>query len=350
MTQSSQHAQDIWQQYQSVKSQNAARYARDIAGDLGISEAQLTFSRVGHDAQRLSDDLRGILSGLEAVGETKCLCRNEFAVHEQLGSFSNLNIGEHAGLVLNPRALDLRLFITQWASAFFLREQHQQGERQSIQFFDWQGDALLKVYMTTSTDTAAWQALIARFSAEQNQPLVVKSAAAPEQATQTDAVALDSAWRAMTDVHQFFGLLKKHNLTRQQAFRLVGDDLACLVSNDALAQLLDTVLSDGNEIMIFVGNRGCTQIFTGALEKVTPMKGWLNIFNKSFTLHLRDTAISESWVTRKPTADGHVTSLELFAADGTQIAQLYGQRSEGNAEQSQWRAQIDALAAKGKAA
>ncbi|MGC6743937.1 ChuX/HutX family heme-like substrate-binding protein, partial [Escherichia coli] len=55
-------------------------------------------------------------------------------------------------------------------------------------------------------------------------------------------------------------------------------------------------------------------------------------------------------VTRKPTADGHVTSLELFAADGTQIAQLYGQRTEGEPEQTQWREQIDALTPKGLAA
>lgn len=55
-------------------------------------------------------------------------------------------------------------------------------------------------------------------------------------------------------------------------------------------------------------------------------------------------------MTRKPTADGHVTSLELFAADGTQIAQLYGQRSEGEPEQRQWRSQVDALTRKGLAA
>lgn len=41
---------------------------------------------------------------------------------------------------------------------------------------------------------------------------------------------------------------------------------------------------------------------------------------------------------------------ELFAADGTQIAQLYGQRTEGEPEQTQWRAQIDALTPKGLAA
>lgn len=65
-----------------------------------------------------------------------------------------------------------------------------------------------------------------------------------------------------------FTLLKRHNLTRQQAFNLVADDLACKVSNSALAQILESAQRDGNEeIMVFVGNRGCVQIFTGVVEK-----------------------------------------------------------------------------------
>jgi len=340
----------IWQQYQTIKSQEPAKYARDIATGMAISEAELTQSRVGHDAVRLNDDMRGLLAALELVGDTKCICRNEYAVHEQMGRFTNLHIGEHAGLVLNPRALDLRLFINQWASAFSLREQSPRGEHQSIQFFDQQGDAVLKVYASEQTDMAAWNEVVTRFTAQADLPLAISKAVAEPHAESADGVALDQAWRAMTDVHQFFGLLKKHNLSRQQAFRLVGDDLACQVSNDALPRLLETVLQQGNEIMIFVGNRGCVQIFTGALEKLTPMKGWINIFNEHFTLHLLERGIAESWVTRKSTADGHVTSLELFAADGTQIAQLYGQRSEGQPEQSQWRRQIDALCNEGQTA
>jgi putative hemin transport protein len=39
--------------------------------------------------------------------------------------------------------------------------------------------------------------------------------------------------------------------------------------------------------MIFVGNRGCVQIFTGALEKVAPMRGWLNIFNPLYPASAR---------------------------------------------------------------
>lgn len=333
-----------------LKEENPGKYARDIAGLMNISEAELAWARVGHDAARLQGEIRAIIGALEAVGETKCICRNEYAVHEQVGAFTHQHLNGHAGLVLNPRALDLRLFLNQWANVFTLRETSAHGVRQSIQFFDQQGDALLKVYTTDNTDLAAWGEVLARFTVADNPPLELKAADAAANVASADAATVDSEWRAMTDVHQFFGLLKRHSLTRQQAFRLVGDDLACQVDNSALAQLLGAARQEANEIMIFVGNRGCVQIFTGAIEKVVPMKGWLNIFNPAFTLHLLEGTIAETWVTRKPTADGHVTSLELFAADGTQIAQLYGQRTEGEPEQNQWRAQIDALTVKGLAA
>lgn len=333
----------LWQRYLTTKAQSSAKYARDIAAEMGISEAELTEARLGYDAVRLQDDARAILTALETVGETKCICRNEYAVHEQVGEFTHQHLSGHAGLVLNPRALDLRLFLSQWASAFRLND----NGRQSIQFFDPHGDALLKVHTTGNTDMAAWDALIAGHTQQSPAPLAIRPAEPLKYADSADAAALENEWRAMTDVHQFFGLLRKYSLSRQQAFRMVSDDLACRIDTQTLPGLLETIRQDGNEIMIFVGNRGCVQIFTGALEKVAPMRGWLNIFNPAFTLHLREESVDEIWVTRKPTSDGHVTSVELFAKDGTQIAQLFGQRSEGHPEQAQWRAQVDRLTTEG---
>ncbi|MFU0871418.1 hemin-degrading factor [Kluyvera sichuanensis] len=335
---------ELWQRYQDVKANGTAKYARDIAAVMGISEAELTEARVGHDAVRLQDNARAILAALESVGETKCICRNEYAVHEQVGAFTHQHLDGHAGLVLNPRALDLRLFLSQWASAFHVNDQG----RESIQFFDPHGDAVLKVYTTDATDSAAWQGLIAEQTQSTPTPLALRPVENARYAETADGAALEKEWRAMTDVHQFFVLLRKYNLSRQQAFRLVSDDLACRIDTEALPRLLETIQQDGNEFMIFVGNRGCVQIFTGTLEKLTPMRGWINIFNSTFTLHLREETIDEVWVTRKPTVDGHVTSVELFAKDGTQIAQLYGQRSEGHPEQTQWRNQVDSLTAEGQ--
>lgn len=331
--------------YLQLKQQHPKKYARDLAAMMDISEAELTAARVGHQAQPLRPAMAQLLHALAAVGETKCITRNEYAVHEQLGTFSNIQIGDHAGIVLNPRALDLRLFVNQWASVFHLQEMTGHGERHSIQFFDRQGDAVLKVYATDNTDMGAWQQLLKDYHSEPTSAFSVEPAVAPASASEFDAELLEREWRAMTDVHQFFRLLKKHSVTRQQAFHAVSRDLAQQVSNGALAALLETVRQDANEIMIFVSNRACTQIFTGKIEKLMPMDNWLNIFNPAFTLHLQEQRIAESWITRKPTADGIVTSLELFAADGTQIAQLYGQRSEGQAEQTRWREQLATLSA-----
>ncbi|MDR7344156.1 putative hemin transport protein [Pantoea alhagi] len=329
--------------YLALKGEHPKKYARDLAALMGIGEAQLCEARVGQDAQSLNADFPALLKALAAVGETKSITRNEYAVHEQLGKYENLHLGAHAGLVLNPRALDQRLFPAQWHSAFFLREQTAHGERQSIQIFDRHADAVLKIYTTDNTDMAAWDALITGFSVDAAATLNPQPASAPTYSHAVDSAGVEAEWRAITDVHQFFGLLKRHNISRQQAFRAVPDDLARQVSNDSLAQLLGQAQQDGNEIMIFIGNRGCTQIFTGAVEKLMPMENWINIFNPTFTLHLRADHIAESWVTRKPSGDGFVTSLELFAADGTQIAQLYGQRSEGTPEQARWRQQVTAL-------
>ncbi|MFP1915367.1 hemin-degrading factor [Lonsdalea quercina] len=339
-----------YQDYLQLKEQHPKKYARELAQLMNISEAELSDLRVGHEARRLTGDPRQILAALESVGETKSITRNEYAVHEQVGFYRNQRIGGHAGVVLNPRGLDLRVFPEQWASVFFFIEQTARGERQSIQFYDRQGDAVLKVYGTEHTDWTAWQATVERFTAAENVPLALTPYAAPASDVVVDAARLEQEWREMQDVHEFFPLLKRHNLTRQQALRHVSDDLACLVDNQALATLLNAAHQDGNEIMIFVGNRGCVQIFTGVIEKVVPMDHWLNVFNKTFTLHLQGNTIAESWVTRKPTRDGIITSLELFAADGTQIAQLFGQRTEGQPEQAQWRQQVTSLVTPGAVA
>lgn len=335
----------LYQNYLQAKQQHPEKYARDLAKLLNVSEAELLHARVGQDAVRLKGDAKALLAALENVAEIKAITRNEHAVHEHLGSYQNQHLNGHAGLILNPYDLDLRLFLTHWHSAFSLTEESKRGTRHSIQFFDGHGDAVHKVYTTNNTNMDAWDKIIAEFTQQDNPQLALS---ATEPATQgepqaIDSKAIDNEWRAMTDVHQFFNLLRKHGITRQQAFSAVGDDLAQRVDNQALKQLLQMAKDDQNEIMIFVSNRGCVQIFTGKIEKLMPHEEWINIFNKKFVLHLIETDIVESWITRKPTKDGHVTSLELFSQDGTQIAQLYGQRTEGQSEQQKWRDQIDIL-------
>lgn len=214
------------------------------------------------------------------------------------------------------------------------------------------GDALHKVYATDNTNMDEWNTLIQSFLSEENPALDITPIEPYSNTPVSHELAeqLEQQWRSMTDVHQFFKLLKENNLSRQQAFKAVADDLAYQVDNSALKTLLTLAKETQNEIMIFVGSRGCVQIFTGQIERLVPHQFensnqvWINVFNPTFTLHLIESEIAESWITRKPTQDGFVTSLEIFDSKGQQIAQLYGQRTEGTAEQQQWREQVNTLA------
>jgi len=112
-----------YENYLQAKESNPGKYARDLAEILNISEAELIHLRVSHDADRLNTDTRSVLAALENVGVTKSITRNDYAVHEQIGRYENQHLNGHAGLILNPRALDLRLFLQHWLHIFCLTEQ-----------------------------------------------------------------------------------------------------------------------------------------------------------------------------------------------------------------------------------
>lgn len=339
------------QRYLNTKQTRPELSSRDLAQKLNISEAELTYARVGDDAERLDISASVLLAELEHVGVTCSVTSNPHAVHQIMGEYQNLRLHGHLGLILNPRALDLRLFFRHWNAVFSLRETTAQGEQLSIQCFDFQGNAIHQIYCTEKTNQEAWQALVAKYRTANNSPLTIEPAnEAPTTQSSIDNTIINAEWRKLTDIHQFFMLLKRHNISRQQAFRAVGDDLAYQVDNQAVIQILKAAQADLNEIMLFVGNSGCMQIFTGAIEQLSALEEnqsadgqWVNVSNPRFDLQLNQQAITESWVTRKPTKDGFVSSLELLDEHGKHILQIFGQRSEGQPEQNQWHQQLAEL-------
>ena len=73
------------------------------------------------------------------------------------------------------------------------------------------------------------------------------------------------------------------------------------------------------------------------------MGPWFNIMDPSFHLHLRTDHIDQLWVVKKPTKDGHVTSVEAYNADKQLIIQFFGKRHEGEMELMTWRNCVDNL-------
>ncbi|WP_315919714.1 hemin-degrading factor [Mesorhizobium sp. SP-1A] len=335
------------QEIRRARSDNPKMRERDLAAQLGISEAELVAAHCGEGVVRLEPRVNDLLTGLEAVGEVMALTRNESAVHEKIGVYDKIVTGDHSSMALGEN-IDLRIFPKVWAYGFAVEKRDETGVRHSLQFFDKTGEAVHKVHLRPSSSLYAYQKLVASLqSLDQSSTISIEPAVAGSDDvadTPTDAASLREHWGKLTDVHEFFGMLRRLKIGRRQAVRMVGEDYAWpLDPETAVPAMFERAVADEMPIMCFVGNRGCIQIHSGPVRNVRPMGPWLNVMDETFHLHLRADHIREIWAVRKPTRDGHVTSLEAYGAGGEMIIQFFGQRHEGEAERADWRALAEAL-------
>ncbi len=321
-----------------ARAENPKMRERDLAAQLGISEAELVAAHCGEGVLRIEPRVNDVLPGLEAVGEVLALTRNESAVHEKIGVYDKVETGEHASLVLGEH-IDLRIFPKVWTHGFAVEKREGEEIRRSLQFFDDAGDAVHKVHLRPSSNLYAYQKLVADLASGDQSPAVSLKGVAERAPSGEPGSAEDlrDRWSRMTDVHQFFGILKTLRLSRQQAVRMVGADYAWRLSEDSLAAMFNHAAGGAMPIMCFVGNRGCIQIHTGTVQNIKTMGPWLNVLDETFHLHLRADHVRELWAVRKPTKDGHVTSLEAYDGAGELIIQFFGLRHEGETERDDWR-------------
>ncbi len=319
---------------------------RNAAERLGVSELELLLAGGdGAAAQRLRPEFKDILGRVPTLGPVMVLTRNDSIVHEKTGPYNPPSFDGMVGLVLGE-AIDLRIFLWHWAHAVAATETSPRGPRRSLHFFDKAGGALHKIYLAEGSDTAAFDALVTAFTLADPAPLALAPLAAakvPLPDADIDQAGFVAGWDALQDTHEFHGLLTKFKLARQQALRLAGETRARPVAPGALRAVLQAAAGGGTPIMVFVGNPGIIQIHTGPVQTLLEMGPWFNVMDPDFNLHIFEPSLTHAWVVYKPTADGTVTSLELFDAQETLIASLFGKRKPGQPEDPAWRALVAAL-------
>lgn len=312
----------------------------DAAERLGVSEAELLAARTSDDIIRLDGDWAALITDLPALGEVMALTRNADCVHEKYGTFDNISIGPGHGLVLNDE-IDLRLFMRHWRYGFAVTEEVPSGRRHSLQFFDIDGRAVHKIYVTDQSEMGAYWALVETYRAiRQHTPLNVMPVPpgpqdGPDETAPRDTLL--SHWDALQDTHDFFGMLNEFGVSRLQAMRLAEGRFTRRLHPDAARLMLERAAETGLPIMCFVGNPGCIQIHTGPVKTIRPSGPWINVLDARFNLHLREDSIVSAWQVIKPTRDGNVTSIELYNAENSCFVQFFGERKPGRAELDAWR-------------
>ncbi|MCV2403387.1 hemin-degrading factor [Marinomonas sp. C2222] len=331
--------------YSDYVKENPKARRRDVAKAIEVTELEVIESQIGLQSLYLNGDFKSLLKDLPNLGYVMILLRNEYAVHERKGIYSNVKVGGPMGMGLiisDDKRIDLRLFLKLWKHGFAVRETVGAVDRYSLQFFDAEGVAIQKLYLQPESDLQAFETLVKTYAnEEQNVAIELAEASAEEsfaEDAEVDQAKLVEDWSNMTDVHQFMGLLKNHNVSREQSFKLVGSKFAQSFDVNKLEDVLQTVSKEQVPIMCFVGNKGGIQIHSGEVNKIVKMGDWLNVLDPEFNLHLLMSGVTSGWVIRKPSSDGIITSLELYDADSNQVAQFFGKRVEQHPENLAWGA------------
>ena len=176
-------------------------------------------------------------------------------------------------MAVNPD-IDLRLFMNYWKFGFAVNE----SNRLSLQFFDAQGEAVHKIYLTEKSELDAYHQLVQKYKAENQQEELAIEAAAPAPAEKADQ-AIDvegfrDAWTNLQDTHDFFGLLKTYGVSRTQAMRLAPEGFVEALPLATLKRILETVSEQSLPIMVFTGSKGCIQIHTGETKNLVQTGPW----------------------------------------------------------------------------
>lgn len=337
---------DLIEAWEDLKKSQPQTRIREAARQLGVSEAELLATTIGKDTVRLKGDWAEFITGCKKLGKVMALTRSEGCVLEHKGNFQKIDIHgkspNQVATVIGP--IEQRIFFSAWIFGFAVTSENPRGTMKSFQFFDKQGDAILKIYMQEKSDMAIYEALTEAYrDEEQSDVLELESFEKPSHAASIDMDAFTKDWENMKDTHDFFGMLRQYNVHRLDAVKWISDKWAYEVDKLSTRKILETASSEKLPIMIFAGNKGNIQIHQGKVRTVRHLGNWLNIMDPEFNMHLNEDKIAHAFVVHKNTTDGLVSSLELFDETGEMVAQFFGLRKPGLPQLEQWKNLIDKL-------
>ncbi len=332
--------------WETLKAENKALRIRDAAKKLGVSEATLLATNIGNGVTRLEGQWSELLLACKGLGKVMSLTRSEGCVLEHKGTFQKINVHGRApqqiATVIGP--IEQRVFFKGWKFGFAVTQSTPRGIMESLQFFDQEGTAVMKIFLQEKSNRDVYQQIVDTYKHPTQSPYLEEVPFEKEEYAETiDQEAFVAEWEQMKDTHDFFGMLKKHKLHRLEALKRIGEKWAYQVDKTCVQKILNMASETKLPIMIFAGNKGNIQIHQGKVRTIRQMGNWINVMDPEFNMHLNEEVVDAAWVVHKNTNDGIVSAVELFDKDGEMVAQFFGLRKPGIPQKEEWKVLVDSL-------
>lgn len=316
--------------------------ALEAAQRLEVSRLELRATQAGRHTTWLRPSWQELVEALPSLGPVEVTTRNRAATHVKRGVFEEISFEGPIGLVLGED-IDLRLFTHQWAWGVAVHEPGPAGRAEHvIEIYDRHGEPVIDVALDASSDEAGFARLVEEFAADDAPELDIEAPGddAPMQVDDVDAQVRDDfleAWRQMEDTHEFFPMLREHELERRVAVELAAGEFTTKLPASIYERLFEVAAETETPLMVFVGSAGCVQIHTGQVRLEGQSEAEARLSGPHFEMRVALEALDAAWVVEKPTVDGIVTSAEFFDTDADLAFQVFGERKPGRPELAAWR-------------
>lgn len=326
------------QRWETFQQENPGARIYDASKNLNVSEEELLVIDPKSEVTPLTANYAKFFATLDKFGKLMALTRNQSCVIETYGIYKDVRFFGVMGMALND-GIDLRMFLNNWGHCYAVETKAKDRVRKSFQFFNKFGEAIHKIYLTSSNQDKYFNQ-IKETLFENRDPLHldIEAKAEPTPANQdTDLEGLEQDWASLKDTHDFHTMLKKHKISRIDAMHAMEGRFTQQMNPEDVSLLLQELAKADIQFMCFVGNLEMIQIFTGEANTFKKLGSWLNFLDPNFNLHLNSADIHKVFIVKKPSVDGNITSVELYDAKGGLICQFFGARKPGQGELPMWR-------------
>ena len=228
---------------------NPKAYLRSVASELGSNEASLIVFEEECAFLDLSKGLLSLLNEVKALGQLTAITRNDFAVSEFTSEIMAI---EDKGevIIVHMSNAKIEISATQIALGLLVIKE----SRNSVQFYDKYGDSAVKFFIKDD---------------------------------QADITALSRAEYSHSSSHDSF----EDRADRAVRPFEIGREIKKQVG--LVRALIERHAGLEKDISILVTNHSVVQSFTGQIYKVVDARGWFNILDADYNLHLKDEEIEE---------------------------------------------------------
>lgn len=224
---------------------NPKAYLRSVASELGSNEASLIVFEEECVFLDLSKGLLSLLNEVKALGQLTAITRNDFAVSEFTSEIAAI---EERGkvIIVHMSNAKIEMSATQVVLGLLVIKE----SRNSVQFYDKYGDSAVKFFIKDD---------------------------------QANITALSRAEYSHSSHGSFEDRIVRPFEISSEVKKQVG----------LVRALIERHADVEKEIRIVVANHAVVQSFTGQIHKVVDARGWFNILDADYNLHLKDEEIEE---------------------------------------------------------